>query len=118
MQPAFCGTASSGGLGIADRDRSGLFPEIPTLRESGFDLSACIRRGLAVPAGTPEAVAGSLILALREVTADPEFAAEADADGFTAAWEDGVAWAARAAAEREELARLWEDSPWLPAANG
>jgi tripartite-type tricarboxylate transporter receptor subunit TctC len=106
------------GLAIADRNRSGLFPDIPTLHESGLDVSAWIRRGLAAPAQVPDPVAGQLIHAMREVAADPDFASQADSDGFTVAWEDGASWAAKATVEREELARLWQEAPWLPAANG
>jgi tripartite-type tricarboxylate transporter receptor subunit TctC len=104
------------GLGIAARDRADAFPQMPPLRESGLHLSAFIRRGLAAPAAIAEAVAAPLAAALREVVADPEFHAEAEADGFIAAWLDGPAWAAQTLSERADLARLWQDEPWRPSA--
>ena len=106
---------SLGGLGIAARDRSDSFPQMPPLRDLGLQLSSHIRRGLAAPAGLPEAVAAGLAAALQAIAADPEFQAEADANGFIATWFDGALWSAQAWAERSDLANLWRDQPWLPA---
>ncbi len=103
------------GLGVAARERSGSFPQMPPLRESGLELSSHIRRGLAAPAGLPDGVAAGLAAALEEITADPEFQAEADANGFIAAWFDGGRWSSQARTERRDLAELWRTQPWLPA---
>ena len=103
------------GLGIAARDRADAFPKMPPLRDSGLQFSASIRRGLAAPAAIPDAIAEPLAAALREVVGDTEFHAEAEADGFIAAWLDGPGWTAQAVSERADLARLWQDDPWRPS---
>ncbi len=103
------------GLGIAAHDRADAFPTMPPLRDSGLQFSASIRRGLAAPAAIPDGIAESLAAALREVVADPEFHAEAEADGFVATWLDGAGWTAQAVAERADLARLWQSDPWRPS---
>lgn len=101
------------GLGIAATNRADAFPDMPPLRDSGLDLSAVIRRGLAAPAGLPEPIARQLGRGLEAVVEDPDFHNHADAAGFIPSWRDGATWAAEAKDERAELARLWETEPWL-----
>jgi tripartite-type tricarboxylate transporter receptor subunit TctC len=101
------------GLGIAATNRADAFPDMPPLRDSGLDLSAAIRRGLAAPAGLPEPVARRLVAALQAVVEDLEFHDQADTSGFVATWRDGASWSAEASDERAELARLWATEPWL-----
>jgi tripartite-type tricarboxylate transporter receptor subunit TctC len=103
------------GLGVAARDRSDSFPTMPPLRESGLELSSHIRRGLAAPAALTDAVAAGLAAVLKEITTDPEFQAEADANGFIASWFDGGGWSSQARTERNGVAKLWRAQPWLPA---
>jgi tripartite-type tricarboxylate transporter receptor subunit TctC len=106
------------GLGIAANSRAEAFPDMPLLREAGLDLSAFIRRGLAVPSGFPAEFAQHLGEALQAVVADPEFRDQADASGFLATWIDGLTWSAVAETERAELARLWATEPWLQEGAG
>jgi len=104
------------GLGIAATNRADAFPDMPPLRESGLDLSAVIRRGLAAPVGLPESIAQRLSHALEAVVEDLEFHDQADTNGFVAGWQDGATWMAKAQDERGELARLWKTEPWLQEA--
>ncbi len=101
------------GLGIAASNRADAFPDMPPLRDSGLDLSAAIRRGLAAPAGLPEPVARQIGAALQSVVEDLEFHDHADASGMVATWRDGAAWTAEALSERAELTKLWATEPWL-----
>ena len=91
---------------------------MPPLRDSGLDLSAVIRRGLAAPAGLPEAIARRLSRALQAVVEDPEFHDHADTSGFVPTWRDGATWTAEAEDERAELAKLWATEPWLQEGAG
>lgn len=104
------------GLGIAARKRSGIVPDMPILAEAGVDLSAWIRRGIAVPASTPAEIVVPLIEALHAVTDDADFREQTETAGILAAWSDGPSWTAQAAREGEELAALWAADPWLNAA--
>jgi tripartite-type tricarboxylate transporter receptor subunit TctC len=106
------------GLGIAADNRTEAFPDMPVLRDSGIDLSAVIRRGLAAPSGLPEEIAARLRAALEQVANDPEFSDQANANGFLAAWVDGADWTATCSAEQRELTELWATEPWLQEGAG
>ena len=106
------------GLGIAARNRFGVLPDLPVLQEAGVNLSATIRRGLAVPAGMNTEMANRLIAALQGIVADPDFKALADDRGSLAVWLDGPAWTAVVERERADLGKLWATEPWLPSNGG
>jgi tripartite-type tricarboxylate transporter receptor subunit TctC len=53
------------------RDR--FFPEVPTAREQGMNLSAELWRGVTVPKGTPPRIVARLEEAIRKTVASPEF---------------------------------------------
>jgi tripartite-type tricarboxylate transporter receptor subunit TctC len=106
------------GLGLAAANRADAFPDMPLLRDSGLDLSAVIRRGLAGPAGLPEALVRQLNVALQAVVDDAAFGDHADANGFVPDWRDGAGWTAEAQDERDELAKLWATEPWLQEGTG
>ena len=110
------GTLSA--LGIAAHRRFGLLPDTPILDEAGIPLSAFIRRGVAVPAGTPPEMMAMLARVARAVTEDDAFRQQAEAKGCYAAWEDGAAWLERLEAEHAVLARLWQTDPWLSSSGG
>ncbi len=101
------------GLGIAAMNRADAFPDLPPLRDSGLDLSALIRRGLAVPTGLPDTVLSRLRSALHAAADDPAFHDLAKDGGYAVGWRDGAAWTAEAEDERTELGKLWATEPWL-----
>ncbi len=47
-------------LGVASAERLADFPQVPTLREQGFDVVIENMKGLSAPAGLPDAIAASL----------------------------------------------------------
>ncbi len=110
------GTLSA--LGIAARRRFGLLPDTPVLDEAGIPLSAFIRRGVAVPAGTPPDRMATLANAARAVAEDEAFRQQGEAKGYYAMWEDGAAWLKRLEAEHAMLAKLWQTDPWLSSSGG
>jgi tripartite-type tricarboxylate transporter receptor subunit TctC len=105
-------------IGIAARRRFGLLPDTPVLDEGGIPLSAFIRRGIAVPAGTPPDLIAPLAEALRAATADDDFRGLAEASGYYAAWEDGPTWFGQMQTEQAALTKLWETNPWLSPSGG
>ncbi|HEY0181171.1 MAG TPA: tripartite tricarboxylate transporter substrate-binding protein [Rhodopila sp.] len=105
-------------IGIAARRRFGLLPDTPVLDEGGIPLAAFIRRGIAVPAGTPAELIAPLVDALRAVTADDAFQQHAEAGGYYAAWEDGATWFDQMQTEQMALAKLWSTNPWLSSSGG
>lgn len=71
-------------LAIMDRRRNPGFPEVPTLKEStGSDWTIAAWRGIAAPAGLPEATRRTLATALKAVFDSPEFTAFMTQRGFT-----------------------------------
>ena len=63
-------------LGIASESRFGLLPNVPTLREQGFDVQASSWFGLVAPARTPEATVDKMNKAINQILADPVFASK------------------------------------------
>jgi tripartite-type tricarboxylate transporter receptor subunit TctC len=53
--------------------RDPFFPDVPTAREQGMDISAELWRGVAVPKGTPPRIVARLEDAIRNTVASPEF---------------------------------------------
>ena len=61
-------------LAVALEKRDASVPDVPTFRESGFDVvTAGSVKGVAVPKGTPKEVTAYLEKKFKEVTEDPEF---------------------------------------------
>jgi tripartite-type tricarboxylate transporter receptor subunit TctC len=60
------------GLGVSGEARSGVMPDVPTLREQGFDLVTHGWVTVMVPAKTPAAVAEALNAAFNDVTQDAD----------------------------------------------
>jgi len=54
--------------------RDPFFPDVPTAREQGMNVSAELWRGVAVPRGTPPRIIARLEDAIRKTVASPEFA--------------------------------------------
>ena len=54
--------------------RDPFFPDVPTAREQGMDISAELWRGVVVPKGTPPRIVARLEDAIRKTVASPEFA--------------------------------------------
>jgi tripartite-type tricarboxylate transporter receptor subunit TctC len=60
-------------LAISGEQRLPSLPDVPTLKESGIDLSMALWRGVAVPKGTPEAVIARLERAFIGAARSAEF---------------------------------------------
>ncbi|HEY7649529.1 MAG TPA: tripartite tricarboxylate transporter substrate binding protein [Methylomirabilota bacterium] len=60
-------------LAISGEQRLPTLPDVPTLKESGIDLTMSLWRGVAVPKGTPEAVIARLERAFIAAARSPEF---------------------------------------------
>jgi tripartite-type tricarboxylate transporter receptor subunit TctC len=69
-------------LGFASDRRFPDFPDVPTLKELGLDLSEAIDRGVAVPPKTPQPIIKRLEAAFLEIANKPEIQAEMKTQGF------------------------------------
>lgn len=61
-------------LAIMSEKRSPELPDVPTLKELGYDVEYAVNRGIMVPKGTPEDVKAKLESACAAAARDPEFA--------------------------------------------
>ncbi len=69
-------------LAIGTEGRFPALPDVPTFIESGYDMTAGIDRGVAVPPTTPDAVVRQLESVFDEVSSNPEFRRQMEELGF------------------------------------
>lgn len=99
-------------LSQAGATRSRFRPDVPTLKELGFDVTMASSRGVVAPAGVPGAILAKLREATADIAADPAFRKQLE-DRFTElAWDPGEAWFARLRAEEANYRALWAKTPW------
>ena len=60
-------------LGIADKQRNRFFPDVPTFKEQGYDVSMAVSRGVMVRAGTPKEILGALSSAIKKAMETERF---------------------------------------------
>lgn len=60
-------------LGISTEKRSEFLPDVPTFKEQGYDIEGAVWRGIAVKAGTPDAVVDSIQAAVDKVSASADW---------------------------------------------
>ena len=88
--------------------RDPAFPDVPTAREQGFDVSLEAWRGVAVPKGTPREVIATLEAAIRKTVESPEFAAGCERLGARPAFMGADDFGHLIAREDGELARIMD----------
>lgn len=91
---------------IPQRDPA--FPEVPTARESGFDVSLEAWRGVAAPKGTPAPVLAALEAAIRKTVESPEFVAGCERLGARPAFMEAAGFGKLIASEDAKLAKLMQ----------
>lgn len=70
-------------LAMASDERVAAFPDVPTLKELGYDVVEGSYRGVCAPPGTPKEIVDILDSAFRKVNENPEFIAQMEPLGFT-----------------------------------
>jgi tripartite-type tricarboxylate transporter receptor subunit TctC len=99
-------------LGIMAPSRREELPEAPTMREQGIDVTASIDRGLATPAGVPDAIMERLSDALLASLRDPDFLARAREQALPLNPMPRAEFRAHLAQQNEEIGNLWRTNPW------
>jgi tripartite-type tricarboxylate transporter receptor subunit TctC len=64
-------------------ERHPLYPDVPTLQESGIDLTLGVYYGMMAPAGTPEEILARLSEEIEAMTQDPDIEARMSEMGYT-----------------------------------
>jgi len=85
--------------------RDPYFPDVPTAREQGMNMSAELWRGVAVPKGTPPRIVARLEDAIRKTVASPEFVRATEKLLVAPAFLPAVEFGKMIAREDAEIAR-------------
>jgi len=88
--------------------RDPAFPDVPTAREQGIDVSLEAWRGIAVPKGTPKQVVARLEAAIKATVASDEFKKGCENLGARPAFASSADFGRIIAKQDIELARLME----------
>lgn len=89
-----------------------LAPELPTLRELGYDVVEGSMRGMAAPAGVPAPVLARLALAVQRTVENPEFQAQAVQQNLPLRFLGPEAFADELNALDVRYRELWSRHPW------
>jgi tripartite-type tricarboxylate transporter receptor subunit TctC len=73
-------------LVIPSAERDPGFPDVPTMKDLGYDVVIELFRGISVPKGTPDAVVAKLEEAFRKGAQEPEFVEFAKKNSFNIAF--------------------------------
>jgi tripartite-type tricarboxylate transporter receptor subunit TctC len=76
-------------IGQTGEERHALYPDDPTLKEAGYDLTLGVFYGMFAPAGTPDAILERLRTEIADVLDDPAVRARFDELGYTIAYLPG-----------------------------
>ncbi len=93
-------------LAVLTANRDPAFPDVPTAREQGFDVSLEAWRGIALPKGTPKPVIAALEAAVRKTVESPEFAQKCEPLGVRPAFLPAADFGRLIAKEDAELAGI------------
>ncbi|HEY9549982.1 MAG TPA: tripartite tricarboxylate transporter substrate binding protein [Kiloniellaceae bacterium] len=69
-------------LAVAMDERHPQFPDVPTFKELGYELSSGAYRGVAVPKSTPEELRKQISDMIGQINQDPEFRKRLENDGM------------------------------------
>jgi tripartite-type tricarboxylate transporter receptor subunit TctC len=94
-------------LAMAALQRSSFFPEVPTFRELGYDVTTGVWRSIAVPKATPQPVQDKLAAALKQAMSDPVLKQDFAKVELTVDYLDPAATRAAIMAEYAEFDKLF-----------
>ncbi len=95
-------------LGVAAEKRSAFLPDVPTLKEAGYDIVSDIRRGFVAPKNIDPAKLKFLREAFKKISNDPEYLADMKKAGQPAEYMDGPEFEAYVKKQNEIDKRLLE----------
>ena len=96
-------------LAVLGAARDPVFPDAPTAKEEGYDVSLDLWRGIAVPKGTPAPVIAKLQDAIKKTVESPEFQAAGKNVGFTPAYLPADAFGKLIADDDKRLAEVMKE---------
>jgi tripartite-type tricarboxylate transporter receptor subunit TctC len=99
-------------LAVLSEKRSPLAPNVPTLKELGYDVEMGSLRGFVGPAGLPPEVTKKLIAAFSATYNDPNFQNIMRKGGSPLRFIAGEDFAKVSQKQADAVRRIWEKTPW------
>jgi tripartite-type tricarboxylate transporter receptor subunit TctC len=84
-------------LATTHPERAALLPQLPTLKELGYDVDLVVRMMVIGPSGLPAPIVSRIEAAIRSAVSDPDVKAKLEARGLEARFEGS-----------RELAQMWQ----------
>lgn len=100
-------------LAIASDDRTPLWPDVPSFKESGYDLIAGSDHLIGAPKGAPAEVLTKLRDCIAKVAVDPAFLADAEKRGMALNVMDAAASEAFVREADKIFTDVWAKTPWI-----
>ncbi|HEY4249949.1 MAG TPA: tripartite tricarboxylate transporter substrate binding protein [Roseomonas sp.] len=88
-------------------------PDLPTLKELGYNVVEGSMRGMAAPAGVPAPIVARLALSIRRVMENPEFKAQAEQQNLPLRYLGPDAFLDELKALEVRCRALWAEHPWV-----
>jgi tripartite-type tricarboxylate transporter receptor subunit TctC len=99
-------------LGVMSAERHPMAPDVPTLKEAGFDLRGGSLRGIGGPRDLPPDVVARLSAAVERVLANPEFRATSERAFQPLRYLNSADYVAFLRAADDTHRALWRTRPW------
>lgn len=100
-------------LGQMAAERTELFPDVPTLKEQGYDLVMASTRGIGMPAGTPEDIVKRFAEATEKAINDPEFQKKCAESNLPLRYLGPQEYLTSLKANQTQFKTLWDTNPWV-----
>lgn len=96
-------------LAVFSEERIPQIPDVPTLRELGYDVVAGSSRGYSGPAGTPDEAIAEFDAAMQRVIENPAFQEAAAARAFNIDYMDSVTYGAFLSEQEVAFREIWDE---------
>ena len=100
-------------LAIAAEERAPYLPDVPTMRELGYDVIGGSNQIIGGPKGMPAEAIAKLDQCFGEALSDPEFQAQATERALPMFYLNQADTVAFIEEQGELLKQLWESNPWI-----
>lgn len=100
-------------LGQMAEERQDLFPDTPTFREQGYDVTMASTRGIAMPSGTPQDIVDKFAEACAKAIADPEFQEKCAAASLPLRFLNPADYLVGLKKDQKKFQELWDTNPWI-----
>jgi tripartite-type tricarboxylate transporter receptor subunit TctC len=100
-------------LGQMATARTELFPDVPTFREQGYNIVMSARRGIAMPAGTPQDIVIKFADAVEKAVKDPEFKKKCEEANIPLSYLSPDDFLKALQGDRSDFKKLWDADPWI-----